>query len=56
MPQVSKRKQHLAKIARLVVESIKRRKDIKQIEKNKAFQIQQREEDNFWDEYESNLI
>ena len=56
MPRVSKRKQHLAKIAPLVVEGIKRRKDIRQIEKDKAFRIRQREEDDFWDEYESDLV
>ena len=56
MPRVSKRKQHLAKIALLEVEGNKRRKDIRQIEKNRAFQIRQREEDNFWDEYESDLV
>ena len=56
MPRVSKRKQHLAKIAPLVVEANKRRKDIRQIEKDRAFRIRQREEDDFWDEYESDLV
>ncbi len=53
MPRVSKRKQHLAKIAPLVVEGNKRRKDIRQIG---AFQIREREENGFWDEYESDLV
>ena len=52
MPRIINRKQHLAKIAPLVVESNQRRKGIRQIEKDKAFQIRQREED-FWDEDES---
>lgn len=56
MPRVSKRKQHLAKIAPLVVEGYKRRKNIRQIEKDRAFQIRQREDDDFWDEYESDLV
>ncbi len=56
MPRVSKRKQHLAKIAPLVVEGNKRRKDIRQIEKYRAFRIRQREEKDFWDEYESDLV
>ena len=56
MPRVSKRKQHLAKIAPLVVEGNKRRKDIRQIEKDRAFRIRLREEDDFWDEYESDLV
>ena len=56
MPWVSKRKQHLAKITPLVVKGIKYRKDIRQIKKNKVFQIQQREENDFWDEYESDFV
>ena len=56
MPRVSKRKQHLAKSAPLIVEGIKRRKDIRQIKKDRTFWIQQREEDDFWDEYESDLV
>ena len=55
MPRISKRKQHLAKTAPLVVEGNKRRKNIRQIEKDRAFRIRQREEDDFWDEYESDL-
>ena len=56
MPRVSKRKQHLAKIAPLVLEGIKRRKDIRQIEKDRAFRIRQREEDDLWDEYKSDHV
>ena len=56
MPRVSTRKQQLAKIAPLVVEGNKRRKDIRQIEKDRAFRIRKREEDDFWDEYESDLV
>ena len=55
MPRLSKRKQQLAKIAPLVLESIKRRKIISQLDREKAFQIRQRQEDNFWNEYESDL-
>ena len=56
MPRVSKRKQHLAKIAPLVVEDNKRCKDIGQIEKDRAFWIWQREENFFWDECENDLV
>ena len=56
MPRISKRKQHLAKIAPLVVEGNKRRKDFRQIEKDRTFRIRQREDDDFWDEYESDLV
>ena len=56
MPRGSKRKQHLAKIAPLVVEGNKRRKNIRQIEKDRAFQLRQQEEDDFWDEYESDFM
>lgn len=56
MPRVSKRKQNLAKIAPLVVEGNKRRKNIRQIEKDRAFQLRQQEEDDFWDEYESDFV
>lgn len=38
------------------MEGIKHHKDIRQIEKDKAFWIWQREEEDFWDEYESNLV
>lgn len=38
------------KIPPLVVESNKRRKIIRQIEKDKAVRIRQREEEDFWDE------
>lgn len=38
-PRVSKRKQHLAKIALLIVEGNKPRKDIRQIKRDRAFQI-----------------
>ena len=38
------------------MEGNKRRKDIRQIEKDRAFRIRQREEDDFWDEYESDLV
>ena len=37
MPRVSKRKQHLAKSAPLIVEGIKRRKNIRQIKKGRTF-------------------
>lgn len=56
MPQVSKRKQHLAKIALLEVKSNKCCKNIRQIKKDRVFQIQYREENNFWDKYKSNLV
>lgn len=56
MSRVSKYKQHLAKIVLLLVEGIKCYKDIKQIKKNKAFQIQQKEKDDFCDKYMSNHI
>lgn len=55
MPRVSKRKQHLAKIAPLVVESNKRRKTIQHFAPDTAFQIRQRLDDDFWDEYECDL-
>lgn len=55
MPRVSKCKQRLAKIALLVVEGNKRCKNVRQIEKNRAYQLRQQEEDDFWDEYESDL-
>ncbi len=38
------------------MEGNKRRKDIRQIEKERAFQIRQREEKDFWDEYKSDLV
>lgn len=53
MPQLSKRKQQLAKIAPLVLESVKCRKVISQLDREEAFQIQQRQEDNFWNKYKS---
>ena len=56
MPQISKLRQHLVKIVLLVVEGNKRRKGIRKIKKDKAFLIQQREKDDFWDKYESNLM
>lgn len=52
IPRISKRKQHLAKRAPLVVEGNKRRNDTK----DRAFRIQQREEEDFWDEYESDFV
>ncbi|MCJ1261209.1 hypothetical protein MMC22_001073 [Lobaria immixta] len=55
MPRLSKRKQQLAKIAPLVLESIKRRKIATQMEREEAFRIRQRQEDDFWDEYKSDL-
>ena len=55
MPRLSKRKQYLAKIAPLVIESNKRRKTIKHFEPDAAFQIRQRQDDDFWDEYECDL-
>ena len=55
MPRVSKHKQHLTKIAPLVIESNKRRKTIKHIEADAAFQIRQRLDKDFWDEYECAL-
>ena len=38
------------------MEGNKRRKDIRQIEKDRAFRIRKREEDGFWDEHESDLV
>ena len=38
------------------MEGNKRRKDIRQIEKDRAFRIRQREEKYLWDEYESDLV
>ena len=52
----SKQAQAAIKIAPLVVESNKRRKDIRQFEKDRAFRVQQREEEDFWAEYESDLV
>lgn len=46
MPRVSKRQQHLNK----------HRKDMRQFEKARAFRIRQREEDDYWDEYEGDLV
>ncbi len=38
------------------MEGNKRRKDIRQIEKDRAFRIRQRKEKDFWDEYESDRV
>ena len=55
MLQVSKRKQHLAKIAPLVVESNKHCKATTEVERDERFKIRQKLDDNFWDEYKSDL-
>lgn len=39
-----------------MVKSNKRYKDIRQIEKNKVFQIWQRKEVNFWNKYKSDFV
>lgn len=56
MSRVSKHKQYLAKIALLTVEDNKRCKNIRQIKENKVFQLWQKEENDFWDKYESDFI
>ncbi len=53
---LSKQAQAAVSHTPLVVEGNKRRKDIRQIEKDRAFRIRQREEKYLWDEYESDLV
>ena len=55
MPRLNKHKQHLVKIAPLVMKSNKRRRTIKHFKLDAAFQIQQRQDDDFWDKYEYDL-
>lgn len=56
MPRPTKRAQQLKRIAPLAIEDTKRRKLTKQVENERAYRIRQRQEDDFWNEYESDLV